>query len=56
MKIRVVMELATKSESGIKSLRDMVNDIRSGQLQREAKDTDIDVKCKATVEVLEGEE
>ena len=55
MKIRVVVELATKSEDGIKILRDMVNDIRSGKLQREAKDTD-SVRCKATVEVLEGEE
>lgn len=56
MKIRIVVELASKSEDGIEAIKDVVNYIRSGKFQREMEDNNTKTKCarcKATVEILE---
>lgn len=56
MKIRMIVEIASNSAEGIKSLEEAVKSIRSGEFQR---DMEYDykknkvVRCKATVEVLE---
>lgn len=57
MKIRMIVEMASNSEKGIKALKEAVNDVRSGKFQRDMEYDDyndvIRFRCKATVEILE---
>ena len=58
MKIRIVMEIASKDPEAVKGMEMLVNEIRSGQLQRDMeKDSKVSMnktaRCKATVEILE---
>lgn len=58
MKVRIIVELSSKNEQSIKSIKDVVQYIRSGKFQRdmESDGTTKCAKCKATVEVLEEEQ
>lgn len=57
MKIRMIVEMASNSEEGIKALKEAVNDVRSGKFQRDMEYDNYNevrrYRCKATVEILE---
>ena len=59
MKVRIIVELSSKNEDSIKSIKDVVQYIRSGKFQRDMESDGTKIKCakcKATVEVLEEEQ